>query len=186
MSDDHWLPVRRGALDHLDDAILRNVLFSRPCGRAVLTTMFICSSIHIVVGWGLVSNWNEHHPLPVCLVRWSRPAGYGGLPLSMLAMWPADAVMLAAIVCLVQMPRILAVQRGDLPYLPPGALHRGALAFLFPRGCAALPKLSSWVGVALVWGACRSSCPLPPTNTRLLRLMRASARRCRRPDAQAR
>ena len=134
------------------DAVLRRVLFSRACRSAVLRTIVICTGIHLIVGWGLLTDWGAHEPLAVCLIRLSHPSGYGGMPLSMISMYPTDAALLATVVCSAQMPRMMAVQRGELPYLPPEALHRGALALLFPRGCGALPRLSSLLGVALVWG----------------------------------
>ena len=140
-------------LDEPDwNAVLHGVLFSRACRGAVLRTIVICTGIHLIVGWGLLTNWSEHEPLAVCLIRVSRPAGYGGMPVSMLSTYPTNAALLATAVCTAQMPRMMAVRRGELPYLPPEALHRGALALLFPRGCGALPRLSSLLGVALVWG----------------------------------
>ena len=152
-------------LDEPDwNAVLRDVLISRACRGAVLRTIVICTGIHLIVGWGLLTNWSEHEPLAVCLIRLSHPAGYGGMPLSMLSMYPTDAALLATAVCAAQMPRMMAVRRGELPYLPPEALHRGALALLFPRGCRALPRLSSLLGVALVWGTLTGAVSLMRSN----------------------
>tara|TARA_B100000795_G_C22645546_1_gene378189 strand:+ start:124 stop:822 length:699 start_codon:yes stop_codon:yes gene_type:complete len=146
------------------DAVLRGVLFSRACRGAVLRTVVICTGLHLIAGWGLLTNWSAHEPLAVCLIRLSHPAGYGGMPLSMLSVYPADAALLATAVCAAQMPRMMAVRRGELPYLPPEALHRGALALLFPRGCGALPRLSSLLGVALVWGTITGAVSLMWSN----------------------
>ena len=65
---------------------------------------------------------------------------------------PIDAVLTAFFTCLGAMKRIGDVQRGWAPHVPPEALHRGPLWLLFPRGTAALPRISSLLGVALVWG----------------------------------
>ena len=123
-----------------------------PTSRQLLLTLFICSSVHVLFTWGSLSQWNDHSPVQVCLFRWAHPSGYSGLGTSLAEAMPIDAVLTAFFTCLGAMKRIGDVQRGWAPHVPPEALHRGPLWLLFPRGTAALPRISSLLGVALVWG----------------------------------
>ena len=123
------------------------------CSSAqLLLTLIICSSVHVLFTWGSLSNWNDHRVVDVCLYRWAHPAGWSSLPTSLAEAMPIDAVMTAFFACLGAMKRMDDVQRGILPHVPPETLRRGPLPLLFPRGAASMPKLSSLLGVTLVWG----------------------------------
>jgi hypothetical protein len=145
---------RRGLHFASDDQneILWRVLTSRQCLWQLLLTLIICSGVHVLFTWGSLSNWNDHAAVQVCLFRWSHPAGYSSLPTSMAEAMPIDAVLTAFFTCLGAMKRMGDVQRGWAPHVPPDALHRGPLWLLFPRGVQSLPRLSSLLGVTLVWG----------------------------------
>lgn len=88
----------------------------------------------------------------VCLFKWEHPAGFHAMPTSLAEAMPIDAVMTAFFACLGAMKRLDDVQRGVAPHIAPDALHRGPLWLLFPRGTPGLPKLSSLLGVTIVWG----------------------------------
>ena len=118
----------------------------------LLLTMCICSGVHVLLSWGQLSNWNDHALVPICLYRWSHPAGFHGLGTSLAEAMPVDACMTAFFTCLGAMRRMDEVSRGWAPHVPPEAFHRGPLAVLFPRGASALPRLSSLLGVTVVWG----------------------------------
>lgn len=106
-------------------------------------TLFICGGIHVLFGWGAMSNWNDHEPVDMCLFEWAHPAGYHALPTSLAVAMPLDAVLTAFFTCLGAMKRMGDVQRGWAPHVPPDALHRGPLWMLFPRGFEALPKCAA-------------------------------------------
>ena len=73
--------------------------------------------------------------MPICLYRWSHPAGFHGLGTFLAEAMPVDACMTAFFTCLGAMRRMDA--RGWSPHVPPEAFHRGPLALLFPRGTSA-------------------------------------------------
>ena len=128
------------------------LLVSLSSSAQLLLTLIICSSVHVLFTWGSLSNWNDHRVVDVCLYRWAHPAGWSSLPTSLAEAMPIDAVMTAFFACLGAMKRMDDVQRGILPHVPPETLRRGPLPLLFPRGAASMPKLSSLLGVTLVWG----------------------------------
>ena len=132
--------------------LLWKVLTSRACLWQLFLTLIICSGVHVLFTWGSLSNWNDHAVVQVCLFRWAHPAGYSSLPTSLAEAMPVDAVLTAFFTCLGAMKRMGEVQRGWAPHVPPDALHRGPLWLLFPRGAQSLPRLSSLLGVTLVWG----------------------------------
>lgn len=135
-----------------DNRILWQTLTSKQCLWQLVLTLIICSGVHISFTWGELSGWNDHEPTDICLFRWSHPAGYHGLPTSLVETMPLDAAMTSFFTCLGGMKRMADVRRGVLPHVPPDALHRGPLWFLFPRGISAFPRLSSLLGVTIVWG----------------------------------
>ena len=55
--------------------LLWRVLTSRHCLWQLLLTLVICSGVHVLFTWGELTNWNDHYAVPVCLFRWSHPAG---------------------------------------------------------------------------------------------------------------
>ena len=136
-----------------DNRLLRNVLLSRQCLWQLLLTVVICGGVHTLMGWGSLSNWSQHDLVSICLTRWAHPAGYKAMGTALVEEVPVDAILTAFFACLGAMKRTADVQRGSAPHVPPDALHRGPLWFLFPRGVEALPRLSSLLGVTIVWGA---------------------------------
>lgn len=141
------------AQSDVDNAILLRVLGSRACLWQLGVTLFTCTGVHVLLGWGSLTDWGDHDIVGICLFRWAHPAGYHGLATSLAEQVPLDAVLTAFFACLGAMKRKEEVHRGEVAHVPPDALHRGPLWFLFPRGIPELPLLSSLLGVTVVWGA---------------------------------
>lgn len=138
--------------DEQHNAFLLKVLLSRHCLWQLTLTLMICGGVHVLFVWGSLTNWNDHYAVEVCLFRWAHPTGYNGMGTSLAEAMPIDAVLTAFFTCLGAMKRLSDVQKGWAPHVPPESFHRGPLMFLFPRGTASLPRLSSLLGVTLVWG----------------------------------
>lgn len=135
----------------LERTILRDALCSSSCLWQLLLTALASIGVHLLVGWGVLTNWNDHQPIPICLFAWAHPAGYSGAGTSIAQAIPVDAFLVAFIVCLFSMKRVGDVQRGLLPHVPSAVLHRGPLFVLFPRGTEVFPKVSSLLLVTFVW-----------------------------------
>ena len=156
-SGQQWQPSRTQAQpwqyqSDADNRALLRALSSRACvWQLCITACFTCG-MHVLLAWAKLSNWNDHQPIAICLFGWTHPAGYNHGGTSISEAVPVDAFFVAFIVCLGSMRQMGAVQRGWIPHVPPAALHRGPLWLLFPRGVEALPRLSSLLGVAVVWG----------------------------------
>jgi len=156
-SGQQWQPSRTQAQpwqyqSDADNRALLRALSSRACvWQLCITACFTCG-MHVLLAWAKLSNWNDHQPIAICLFGWTHPAGYNHGGTSISEAVPVDAFFVAFIVCLGSMRQMGAVQRGWIPHVPPAALHRGPLWLLFPRGVESLPRLSSVLGVAVVWG----------------------------------
>ena len=156
-SGQQWQPSRPQAQpwqyqSDADNRALLRALSSRAClWQLCITACFTCG-MHVLLAWAKLSNWNDHQPIAICLFGWTHPAGYNHGGTSISEAVPVDAFFVAFIVCLGSMRQMGAVQRGWIPHVPPAALHRGPLWLLFPRGVESLPRLSSVLGVAVVWG----------------------------------
>ena len=137
--------------DSEENRILFRALTSRACVWQLLLTACGSCGVHILVAWGSLSDWNDHRPVDICLFGWTHPDGYDKGGTSISETMPVDAFVVAFVVCLGAMKRMGDVQRGWVPHVPSTALHRGPLWLLFPRGSEALPRLSSLLGVTVVW-----------------------------------
>ena len=138
-----------------DENVLRAALCSRSCLWQLTLTLAVCSSVHVLLSWGTMSDWAAHDPVDICLFAWAHPDGYGTLSLGVTLMvsMPVDAIATAFFACLGAMARMGDVQRGYIAHVPAEALQRGPLWLLFPRGVEALPRLSALLSVTVVWGA---------------------------------
>ena len=139
---------------HLEDSLgqLRTALSSSACLLQLALTTAISVVAHIIIGWGVLTNWADHEPVQICLFNWAHPAGYSGAPTSIAQSLPFDAFFTALISCLISMKRMGEVQRGFLPHVPSTALRVGPLFMLFPRrGTSVFPRLSTVVSVTFVW-----------------------------------
>jgi hypothetical protein len=139
---------------HLEDSLgqLRTALSSSACLLQLALTTAISVGAHIIIGWGVLTNWADHEPVQICLFNWAHPAGYSGAPTSIAQSLPFDAFFTALISCLISMKRMGEVQRGFLPHVPSTALRVGPLFMLFPRrGTSVYPRLSTVVSVTFVW-----------------------------------
>ncbi len=156
-------PVALGEVRYaseMDNKMLRNALCSSACLWQLFLTAVVSVGAHILVGWGVLTNWNDHDPISICLFKWAHPAGYSGAGTSIAQSLPVDACVVALIACLFSMKRMGDVQRGYLPHVPSAALHRGPLLVLFPRGVSVLPRLSTLLFVTFVWTVLWSSLSL--------------------------
>ena len=136
-----------------ENELLKEVIFSQAFKVQMFLTIIVSVGLHILISWGMLTNWNDHFAVKMCLFEWAHPAGYSGAPTCIAQTLPVDSAVVAFVVCLLSMKRIGDVQRGLLPHVPPSALHRGPLVLLFPSGTSILPRLSPLLGVTFVWGA---------------------------------
>ena len=124
----------------------------KECITQMIVCVFICGGVHILVAWGEVTNWGDHFAIDECLFRAGHPHGWSGSTTKLYTGLMIDCSLTAFFTCWGQLQRMKQVQLGLLPAVPPDAFHRGALAFLFPRGVSSYPIMSSLIGVSLVWG----------------------------------
>lgn len=140
-------------LDEVDAATVTSLLTSRVFTTNLLLSALLCAAVHLLMGWGELSNWSRHKPSTVCLARWAHPAGFHAGGVAMLEEAPLDCFLTALFACLGQSPRLHDVRAGRLPHVRPDVLRsRPLMRLLFFEGCGRWPNVASLLAVGVAWG----------------------------------
>ena len=68
-----------------------DAFFSQVVAWQLGLTFIVSVGLHILISWGMLTNWNDHEPVDICLFAWAHPAGYSGAPTSIAQSLPIDA-----------------------------------------------------------------------------------------------